>query len=67
MLAILEPMHAQLDAGAHTESEAVFDATYGPTLRAARERCEAYLRTGSEAELRLAWERYYQESHNCII
>lgn len=60
MLAVLEPMHAMLDAGPATESEAAFEASYGPALRVARERCAAYVASRNEAELKAAWERYFQ-------
>lgn len=59
MLAVLQPMHAQLERGAETEAEAAFEAAYGPALRVAAERCAAYVRSGCEGELKVAWERYF--------
>ena len=60
MLAVLAPLHAQLERGdAETLQEGAFVAAYGRELGEAAEWCARYRNTGREADLNNAWDLYY--------
>ncbi|KAJ1306989.1 hypothetical protein OPQ81_007969 [Rhizoctonia solani] len=59
MIAVLEPLHAQLEGGANTTRERSFLQTFGEQLAQAREHTRAYQAYGHLRELTAAWEIYY--------
>ena len=59
MLGVLLPLYRTLEAGAVTANEQGFVAAYGAELQAALAHCREFSRTGQEAMLQLAWERFY--------
>ncbi|CAE6464067.1 unnamed protein product [Rhizoctonia solani] len=59
MIAVLEPLHAQLEGGASTTREKSFLQNYGEQLAQAREHTRAYQAYGHLRELTAAWEVYY--------
>ena len=59
MLDALTPLHAALEGGPQTTSEASFQQAFGAELLEAHGRCEAYVATQSRAELSAAWDIYY--------
>ncbi|CAE6454773.1 unnamed protein product, partial [Rhizoctonia solani] len=59
MIAVLEPLHAQLEGGASTTREKSFLQAFGEQLAQAREHTRAYQAYGNIRELTAAWEVYY--------
>ncbi|CAE6426128.1 unnamed protein product [Rhizoctonia solani] len=59
MIAVLEPLHAQLEGGASTTREKSFLQNFGEQLAQAREHTRAYQAYGNLRELTAAWEVYY--------
>ncbi|KAF8668205.1 Atypical PIKK FRAP protein kinase [Rhizoctonia solani] len=59
MIAVLEPLHAQLEGGASTTREKSFLQAFGEQLAQAREHTRAYQAYGNLRELTAAWEVYY--------
>ncbi|CAE6479412.1 unnamed protein product, partial [Rhizoctonia solani] len=59
MIAVLEPLHAQLEGGASTTREKSFLQAFGEQLAQAREHTRAYQAYGNQRELAAAWEIYY--------
>ncbi|KAH7327706.1 atypical PIKK FRAP protein kinase [Rhizoctonia solani] len=59
MIAVLEPLHTQLETGASTTREKSFLQAFGEQLAQAREHTRAYQAYGNQRELAAAWEIYY--------
>ena len=59
MLDALTPLHAALERGPQTTSEASFQQAFGAELLEAHGRCQAYVATQSRTELSAAWDIYY--------
>ena len=59
MLDALTPLHAALELGPQTTSEASFQLAFGAELLEAHGRCQAYVATQSRTELSAAWDIYY--------
>jgi FKBP12-rapamycin complex-associated protein len=57
---VLAPLHAQLEAGPSTQSEAAFSRAYGRDLQEAFEWCRRYSKSKRKADLSQAWDIYYQ-------
>uniref|UniRef100_A0A0W0G7G9 non-specific serine/threonine protein kinase n=1 Tax=Moniliophthora roreri TaxID=221103 RepID=A0A0W0G7G9_MONRR len=59
MIAVLEPLHAKLEAGPQTARETSFAQVFGRELADAREACRRYRIRGDTSELDKAWDIYY--------
>ncbi|KAL1523775.1 hypothetical protein AB1Y20_018699 [Prymnesium parvum] len=59
MLSVLAPLYRLMDQGAATASEKAFVAAHGPDLQAALAHCKDFSQNGNDAQLQLAWERFY--------
>ncbi|KAG8710611.1 phosphatidylinositol kinase- protein kinase tor1 [Ceratobasidium sp. 394] len=59
MIAVLEPLHAQLEKGANTTRERSFLQAFGEQLAQAREHTRAYQAYGNGRDLTAAWDVYY--------
>ncbi|QRV74273.1 phosphatidylinositol 3-kinase tor2 [Ceratobasidium sp. AG-Ba] len=59
MIAVLEPLHAQLEKGASTTRERSFLQAFGEQLAQAREHTRAYQAYGNVRDLTAAWDVYY--------
>ncbi|TPX18728.1 uncharacterized protein E0L32_002585 [Thyridium curvatum] len=60
MLAVLEPLHEQLERGPETLREISFAQTFGRDLTEAREWCRQYEVSHDVNDLNQAWDLYYQ-------
>ncbi|KAI1260688.1 TOR kinase [Xylariaceae sp. FL1019] len=60
MLALLTPMHEQLERGPETLREISFAQTFGRDLTEAREWCRQYETSGDVTDITGAWDLYYQ-------
>ncbi|KAG9096449.1 phosphatidylinositol kinase- protein kinase tor1, partial [Ceratobasidium sp. 370] len=59
MIAVLEPLHSQLEKGANTTRERSFLQAFGEQLAQAREHTRAYQAYGNVRDLTAAWDVYY--------
>ncbi|KAG9125164.1 phosphatidylinositol kinase- protein kinase tor1 [Ceratobasidium sp. 392] len=59
MIAVLEPLHSQLEKGGSTTRERSFLQTFGEQLAQAREHTRAYQAYGRVQDLTAAWDVYY--------
>ncbi|XP_044740220.1 serine/threonine-protein kinase Tor [Chrysoperla carnea] len=59
MLAILEPLHAQLEKGPETLKETSFHQAYGRDLQEAHEWCQRYKASRNVRDINQAWDLYY--------
>ncbi|KAG8754899.1 phosphatidylinositol kinase- protein kinase tor1 [Ceratobasidium sp. 428] len=59
MIAVLEPLHSQLEKGASTTRERSFLQAFGEQLAQAREHTRAYQAYGHVRDLTAAWDVYY--------
>lgn len=60
MLALLDPLHLMIERGRETQREHAFYAAHGAGLKEARGLCQKHKKTGSEEDLKAAWDLYYQ-------
>ncbi len=58
MLALLRPLHEQLERGPQTNNEHAFVQLYGRDLNEANEWCRKYARSKKAADLNHAWDLY---------
>eukprot|EP00190_Bangiopsis_sp_CCMP1999_P004479 CAMPEP_0198732994 /NCGR_PEP_ID=MMETSP1475-20131203/41709_1 /TAXON_ID= ORGANISM="Unidentified sp., Strain CCMP1999" /NCGR_SAMPLE_ID=MMETSP1475 /ASSEMBLY_ACC=CAM_ASM_001111 /LENGTH=975 /DNA_ID=CAMNT_0044496211 /DNA_START=30 /DNA_END=2954 /DNA_ORIENTATION=+ len=59
MLDVLEPLHAQMEAGPVTQRELAFDREFGRDLAEAWDWCRRYRTSKREVDLTQAWELYF--------
>ncbi|KAG8683330.1 phosphatidylinositol kinase- protein kinase tor1, partial [Ceratobasidium sp. 395] len=59
MIAVLEPLHSQIEKGASTTRERSFLQAFGEQLAQAREHTRAYQAYGHVRDLTAAWDVYY--------
>jgi len=60
MLAVLEPLHEQLERGPETLREISFAQTFGRDLAEAHDWCRQFEVSGDETDINQAWDLYYQ-------
>ncbi|KAI1329513.1 TOR kinase [Xylariaceae sp. FL0255] len=60
MLALLSPLHEQLERGPETLREISFAQTFGRDLTEAREWCRQYETSRDVTDITTAWDLYYQ-------